>query len=200
MAGALLAYLTVVRGSAWATRLRATLGRLGRNPQTTRDLLSVGGAVLLVAAVMLTEHTAGFTGGWAVMPVLGTLLLIAAGPLGWVNRTVLSLSALRFYGLVSYPLYLWHWPLLCFPLMLGIPLENDVRVIILLASVVLAALTYELVDKPVRSVAPSLRLALMLGGLLAAVGLLAWLVTQTDGLRSAVPPRMQSAAAHIATP
>ncbi len=200
MAGALLAYLTVVRGSALATRLRATLGRLGRDPQTTRDLLSVGGAVLLAAAVMLTEHTAGFTGWWAVMPVLGTLLLIAAGPLGWVNRTVLSLSALRFYGLVSYPLYLWHWPLLCFPLMLGIPLENDVRVIILLTSVVLAALTYELVEKPVRSLAPSVRLSLMLGGLLVAVGLLGWLVTQTDGLRRAVPASMQTPPAHFAAP
>jgi len=199
MAGALLAYLTVVRGSAWATRLRATLGRLGRNPQTTRDLLSVGGAVLLAAAVMLTEYTAGFTGWWAVMPVLGTLLLIAAGPLGWVNRIVLSLVALRFYGLISYPLYLWHWPLLCFPLMLGIPLENDVRVIILLASVVLAALTYEIVEKPLRSVAPSLRLSLMLGGLLVAMSLLGWLVTQNDGLRRADLGSMQPAAAHIAT-
>ncbi len=200
MAGALLAHLTVVKESGLAVGLRARLGGVVRDPQSTRDLMSVCGAVLLCAAVLLTEHSAGFTGWWAVMPVLGTLLLIAAGPRGWINRIVLSISALRFYGLVSYPLYLWHWPLLCFPLMLGIPLENDVRVIILLTSVVLAALTYELVEKPVRSLAPSVRLSLMLGGLLVAVGLLGWLVTQHAGLRRADLGSMQPAAAHIATP
>jgi peptidoglycan/LPS O-acetylase OafA/YrhL len=46
---------------------------------------------------------------------MGTALVIAAGPKAWLNRNILSNPVFVWIGLVSYPLYLWHWPLLCFP-------------------------------------------------------------------------------------
>ena len=48
------------------------------------------------------------------MPVLGTVLVVGAGATAWLNTKVLSVRSLVFVGLISYPLYLWHWPLLSF--------------------------------------------------------------------------------------
>src|SRR5256886_10167100 len=48
------------------------------------------------------------------LPTIGTFLILSVGPTGWFNRHVLSNRVLVFVGLISYPLYLWHWPLLYF--------------------------------------------------------------------------------------
>ena len=53
------------------------------------------------------------------MPVVGTLALIAAGPANPINRLVLSNPVAVFVGKISYPLYLWHWPLLSFFFIIG---------------------------------------------------------------------------------
>ena len=72
----------------------------------------IGVALIAVAAVMLDSHRA-FPGWWAVLPVAGSALLLSA-PAAWVNRVVLASPPMVWIGLISYPLYLWHWPLLVF--------------------------------------------------------------------------------------
>jgi peptidoglycan/LPS O-acetylase OafA/YrhL len=72
----------------------------------------IGVALSAVAAVILDSHRA-FPGWWAVLPVDGSALLLSA-PAAWVNRVVLASPPLVWIGLISYPLYLWHWPLLVF--------------------------------------------------------------------------------------
>ena len=73
---------------------------------------SIGVALIALAAVLLDSHRA-FPGWWALLPVAGTALLLSA-PGAWVNRVVLASPPLVWIGLISYPLYLWHWPLLVF--------------------------------------------------------------------------------------
>ena len=72
----------------------------------------IGVALIVVAAAILDSHRA-FPGWWAVLPVAGSALLLSA-PAAWVNRVVLASPPLVWIGLISYPLYLWHWPLLVF--------------------------------------------------------------------------------------
>ena len=72
----------------------------------------IGVALIAVAAGILDSHRA-FPGWWAVLPVAGSALLLSA-PAAWVNRVVLASPPLVWIGLISYPLYLWHWPLLVF--------------------------------------------------------------------------------------
>ena len=72
----------------------------------------IGVALIAVAAALLDSHRA-FPGWWAVLPVAGSALLLST-PAAWVNRVVLSSKPLVWIGLISYPLYLWHWPLLVF--------------------------------------------------------------------------------------
>ena len=133
-----------------------------------------------------------FPGAWALWPVAGTLCLLTAGPASWLNRQVLAQPVLRFYGRVSYSLYLWHWPVLCFPLMLGVPLSADTRVLILIASVVLAVLTHEMIEKPVVLRTPTRRLSVLLLVALGGCIALGSVVVATDGLRFTFPVELKS--------
>ena len=91
-------------------------------------------------------------GWWALLPVLGLGLVIGAGPRAWTNRTVLSHPVLTFVGLISYPLYLWHWPVLTFT---RIVTSRDpgwwMTAAGVAGSVVLAWLTYRFVEQPVQA-------------------------------------------------
>ncbi|HET9797072.1 MAG TPA: acyltransferase family protein, partial [Gemmatimonadaceae bacterium] len=99
MAGALLAMLP---GASATARLSLRW----------RDIGALAGVLLVLGASILFAPNTPFPGWYALAPVLGATLLVAAGPESWVNRRVLSQPALVSLGLVSYPLYLWHWPLL----------------------------------------------------------------------------------------
>jgi peptidoglycan/LPS O-acetylase OafA/YrhL len=121
---------------------------------------AAGLALLGIATWLLSP--AAFPGWWALLPTVGTLLLIAAGPEAAVNR-VLSLRPVVFVGLISYPLYLWHWPMLAFARIIagGTP-ALGVRVVMIVASPLLAWLTYRMIEMPIRrSRHPAIVLALV---------------------------------------
>ena len=93
-----------------------------------------------------------------------------AGPRSVINRSILSSPSLVFIGLISYPLYLWHWPILSYAHIMsnGLPLQ---LVMILLAtlSLVLAILTYIFIEKPIKNLSikvKSLTSVYILGGLI----------------------------------
>ena len=125
-------------------------------------------ALIAVAAVILDSHRA-FPGWWAVLPVAGSALLLSA-PAAWVNRVVLASPPLVWIGLISYPLYLWHWPLLVFCGIIKFgPLTLLERELILLASALLAWATYRFVEIPFRFGLPSRRKMFSLGAGMAMV-------------------------------
>lgn len=77
--------------------------------------------------------------------------MISAGPDAWLNRNFLGNRVLVWTGLISYPLYLWHWPLLSLARILDLPIPARVaRVTAVVASIVLAWLTVRLVERPIR--------------------------------------------------
>jgi hypothetical protein len=76
-------------------------------------VLSLSG-ILLIAHSCFSLSSTGFPGWSALEPVAGSVLVMAAGPDAWLNKTVLSRKWMVFIGLISYPLYLWHWPVLVF--------------------------------------------------------------------------------------
>lgn len=101
-------------------------------------------------------------GGWC-FPTLGTVCVIGAGPHTFAARA-LSARAFVAIGVISYPLYLWHWPLLSFPaIILQAEPPLDVRVAAVAASIALAWATYRFVEIPIRFKSrwrdPALRLA-----------------------------------------
>ena len=114
--------------------------------------LSWIGIAILVIAFTLIDKSKNFPGWWALLPTVGALLLIADSSTCWIKEKVMSNKALVWVGKISYPLYLWHWPLLTFAY-----IENDAKqlsfmmtVSMLLLSFFLAYVTYVFVEKPVR--------------------------------------------------
>ncbi|MDD5214628.1 MAG: acyltransferase family protein [Methylococcales bacterium] len=108
-------------------------------------------ALIAGAWIGLDSTKITFPNGWALLPTLGAAGLILAGEKAWFNRKVLASKAAIWLGLISYPLYLWHWSLLS--LLRTIEMEKPksyLRLSALLLSVFLAWLTYEFVEKRLR--------------------------------------------------
>lgn len=109
------------------------------------------GLVLLTITVVLVNKNSAFPGWWAMLPTFGAALMIAAGQHAWLNKKLLAHPVLVFIGLISYPIYLWHWPLLAFARIMNMGNTSlELRAILALCSVLLAWLTYRFVEFPLR--------------------------------------------------
>ncbi len=148
-----------------------------------KNLLSTAGFSLIIAGLALTTKNVAFPGWWALLPVVGAVLVIGAGAQAWLNRKVLSSRMLVWFGLISFPFYLWHWPILSFIHIL----ENDspgkvTRMIAVVVSIFLAWLTYQLVEKPLRFGKRSRATVSILATLMAAVGAMGYYIYHFNGL------------------
>lgn len=140
MIGAILAYITVS-----PTRLKRLIS------SRFSSLRAQLGGVLVVLAVISGAWAGAYPGAWALLPTLGATLLISAGPDAWINKRVLSQKLMVGVGLISYPLYLWHWPLLTYARILeGRTPPVSTRVLLVIASFILAYITYRIIEKPLR--------------------------------------------------
>ena len=116
-----------------------------------RNCLSALGITLIAVSAAVITGNRQFPGWWALMPTLGAGLVISGGQQAWLNRRVLSCRALVWLGLISYPLYLWHWPLLSFERIIqGAAPSLELRIATVTISVALAWLTYTFIEKPIR--------------------------------------------------
>jgi peptidoglycan/LPS O-acetylase OafA/YrhL len=116
------------------------------------NLLAVVGCIAILCSFAFINRHMAFPGYWALLPVLGSACLIAAGPSSWLGKVVLSHGLIVWIGLLSYPLYLWHWPLLTFAKILenGTPIFT-IRLSLIVLAIFLAWLTYRFLEGPIRS-------------------------------------------------
>lgn len=173
--GASLAYFSVFKSAETA-----------RLTKSYANHMACAGAVTLVLSLLLITKENAFPGWWAVLPTVAAACLIMAGPSAWINRNVLSLPVMVWFGLISFPLYLWHWPLLAFARILqNNAAGNDVIFAMLLLSVALAWLTYKFVETPIRFGKFSNSHYYSLTGILlvvAGVGVFSFIKEGKDGL------------------
>lgn len=149
-AGSALAAIVTDPGTWPGAKFRLLYDTL-RARAVVRDGIAIAGLALAMAAVFGLDRTRHYPGLWALLPVVAAFVIIAAGPDTWLNRTVLSQRVLVGIGLISYPLYLWHWSLLSFARLLRSATPPPaVRAAAILAAFVLAWLTYVLIEKPIR--------------------------------------------------
>ncbi|MDH5667259.1 MAG: acyltransferase [Nitrospira sp.] len=160
MSGSVLAWATLYR-SRWLppltdllhtwvpARIRPDAKLLRRT--TWNNMASLIGLSLLFYGVVRIGQDAPYPGAWALIPVLGSVLMIAAGPQAWMNKHVLSGRVAVWFGLISFPLYLWHWIILSFlRIMSNETPEAFVRIVAVMLSILLAWLTYRYVEQFVR--------------------------------------------------
>ncbi len=155
-----------------------------------QNLASLAGLSLLLVAFLAIDKSLPFPAPWALLPTAGSLLLIAAGPQALANRRFLANPVLVYVGLISYPLYLWHWPLLSLARIYD---QADptigMKLGMIVASFVVAAACYHFLERPLRFGAWS-KVRLMpfvLIALLALIGAAALLIHRSGGVYSRFP-------------
>jgi len=149
---------------------------------TLRSVASFVGLLLIVLGSFLISKDLSFPGKWALVPVLGTILVISAGKGSWPNRTILSSGILVWFGLISFPLYLWHWFLLSFArIMEGEAPSGEIRAACVLVSIFLAWVTYKFVERPIRNGAHGPCKAVVLLLLMVAMGSLGFAAYRQNG-------------------
>ncbi|WP_162782021.1 acyltransferase family protein [Arenimonas caeni] len=172
MVGSLLAYLPAVAARA-----------------AVSNVLAGAGAMLVLYAGFTFNRETPFPGLAALVPVLGTALLIRCGEGTWVGRLLSTRPATQM-GLISYPAYLWHWPILVFLGLNQIEVTRDVGLAVLVSTFVLSWLTWKFVELPARAFRNrSPRRVVVLGAGLPvfAVCLAAWMLVAANGLPARFP-------------
>ncbi|MBY5348761.1 acyltransferase family protein [Rhizobium leguminosarum] len=133
LAGTLLAYHQVRRG-----RTRP------------RPLLAAAGLVLVVGSLILFRKDTVHPGVLTVIPVIGTCLVLAfAGHQDAVGRLLASRPAV-LTGLVSYSLYLWHYPIFAFWRLTNLNFDNVDKFLAIAATALVAAVSFVVIEKPLR--------------------------------------------------
>lgn len=160
LSGSLIAWITIYKSGAYVS-IRNTIDtylnsifykkKIDSNGGALSNILSLFGLALIIFGFWRINKDLSFPGYWALVPVFGTILLLAAGPHAFFNRTVLSNKIVVWFGLISFPLYLWHWPLLSFARIY----ENEVprgyiRIAAVILSILFAWLTYKFIERPIR--------------------------------------------------
>ena len=181
LTGVLLAYFitqikqnSTAASPAWHTR------------PAVQQLASTLGVLFLAFGLYKIDSGRPFPGTWALFPVLGSFFLIFAGPAAWFNRFVLSNRVLVWVGLISFPLYLWHWPILSFMRVVESETPSlGYRVLAVALSVLLAWMTYYFAEKPIRLDSARVKSSFKIAALSASVailGLVGFVIFQNNGV------------------
>jgi peptidoglycan/LPS O-acetylase OafA/YrhL len=113
------------------------------------DVFAVLGLCCIVACSLFLSKESKFPGFLALLPTTSALAVIAAGSESSINRRLLAHHNLVKLGLISFALYLWHWPILTFMRIEGFGSVVDTCLALCIA-IVLAILTRFYVEKPIR--------------------------------------------------
>ena len=121
------------------------------NSEFNSNFLSIFGVGLILLAFFFIDDESAYPGILALFPVIGSFFLILAGNNSIFNQIVLSNKVLVWFGLISFPLYLWHWPLISFARIVESDFPNEnYRLISIVISIFLSWVTYKFLEKPIR--------------------------------------------------
>ena len=150
--------------------------------KTVNNVASFIGFAAIMYSIICFKSSYTFPGWNAILPVLGTLLILSAGQNAYINRKILSNKLLVSIGLISYPLYLWHWSLLSFAFILeGQHPSYKIILIILLVSFVLSFMIYRFIERPIRLAKNNKFIVTILIVCLVLVGMFAFLIVINKG-------------------
>ncbi len=176
----------------WELRLRRQDGAAGA-VAAKRVSLSLWGLLLIFIALVGTRDIPWLDSWPGLLPVIGAVLVVADGPLGWGNRSLLASPTAVWLGRISYPVYLWHWPMFAIAhILIGRHPDAWLGCILLAASVLLGWASAKWVEGPLRhgksrQVAPALLM------LMVCMVFLGWSINQRAGFPTRAVPKGQLA-------
>ena len=158
-------------------------------PRPVMELIGWVGLGLIVISILTFSEYTPFPGLYAIVPTLGTVGLLYAGQSsGLLLASMLKNRIARFFGNISYSLYLWHWPLIVFyKLELSPEPSTMERYALVAVSIMMGYLSWQFIEQPFRKFSVSrYRQRIYYYGAAASVVLVfigIWFVT-TDGIKS----------------
>ena len=156
------------------------------------------GVLLIATAAAVLDTKSAFPGWWAMLPVAGAALLLSA-PAAWFCQALLASPPMVWVGLISYPLYLWHWPLLVFcGIIKFAPLTLLERGLVVGLSFALAWATYRFIEIPFRFGRPSPLKILSLCSGMVVIAVAGGVVVKGRGFDFRLPPEIRELA-HVPT-
>jgi hypothetical protein len=165
-----------------------------------KHVISLAGIAAILVSARLFTSDMRFPGWLALLPVAGSVAIILAGSNAFVNRTILSNRVVVSVGLISYPLYLWHWPLIAFSYVIrGKPPTSFMAFGIVIASLVLAWATYRFIEGPVRFGSNRVRNTKMVTACVAVLGACGLAVWVTGGVPQRFPASLDLEKMNAAT-
>lgn len=178
LAGTLLAAAMRERAPPWVQNLRSRVG-----DRLMGDALGIVGLALILVSAASFDKADVYPSWRALVPVLGAVMLIAAGSCNPISNRLLTSRPMIAVGLISYSLYLWHWPLITFAHILN---RGDApwaaRAVAVALSVSFAWLTYKFVESPLRKWTPLSKAATASLGTMLLCGTSGLLVAVANGL------------------
>lgn len=150
---------------------------------TLTETLTLLGLGLITANLMLFNSSTPIPLGM-LLATVGTALILLFGSHSRISQLTLGNPLLVGLGLISFPLYLWHWPLLSFSRIIhGQNLSLEYLLGCAFLSLLLAWLTYRLLEQPIRQTTLNpVRSAGLLAGILLAIGVGGYAVQHVQGL------------------
>lgn len=142
-------YLTIAR--VWELIIGGILAYLKieyKIFKKNNNIQSTAGLFLIILGFIFINKESQFPGWLALLPTVGTFLILSAKPSSHLNKYLFSNKILVYIGMISYPLYLWHWPMLSFlHIVSGDNSKGEQKIIVILVSILFAWLTYYFVEK-----------------------------------------------------
>ena len=166
-----------------------------------RNLMALLGLAMIGFSIVAFSVATPFPGATALVPCLGAALIIWSGQAGGsVVGRMLSLPPVVFVGLISYSLYLWHWPIILFQRGDAQFLDNGSRLLIVIYSFAFAVLSWQFIEKPFRrgfTRAPDRKIVLRGAMGLGGVAIAAMFIIATEGLPARFSPEARAYAAYL---
>ncbi|MCF8384021.1 MAG: acyltransferase [Chlorobium sp.] len=118
-----------------------------------RNLISATGLGFIFFSIAFYTEATPFPGFYAIPPVLGTALIIHSGSSGpSLTNKILGWKPLVFIGLISYSLYLWHWPIIVFRKYVLLRTLNPMEIVLIIAiTFFISILSWKFIEQPFRS-------------------------------------------------
>jgi peptidoglycan/LPS O-acetylase OafA/YrhL len=168
-------------GALWACISLRNSQKINQLSQTVLNVFSWAGLMLIAIAIFWISSKNSFPGWWALLPTVGAVLLISANSNASVNKLFLSNKAMVWLGVISYPLYLWHWILLSFGQIISAGKLSDFhKIVLILVAIGLAYLTHRYWESLFRH--KGKKVAVLLIALMTLIGYQGWSIYVRDGL------------------
>lgn len=155
------------------------------------ETLTVLGTILIVLSFFYVRSDMVFPGVAALIPCAGAALIINSGGDSFVSKRLLSCKPIVYVGLISYSLYLWHWPILTFLRVVNASVHLDRSMIALgmIVTLVFSIISWRYIEVPFRRKdLGDLKKIVLLGGGVAVVGIVSFLVILGSGFPSRLGP------------